>query len=89
MRPHLAVPWFVDAYVDDRDGLAAYLAEKGIGTRKMYPILTTQKPFSHYKINGNSSKDISYSQRGLWLPSSLKLTDEDIEYVIEVIQTWK
>ena len=89
MRPHKGVPWFVDAYVDDRDELASYLAEKGIGTRKMYPLLTNQKPFSHYKINGDSSQDVSYSNRGLWLPSSLKLTDDDIEYVIEAIQSWK
>lgn len=89
MRTHFGTPWFVDVYVDDRDGLAAYLEEKGIGTRKMYPILTTQKPFSNYKINGNSADDTSYSNRGLWLPSSLNLTDEQIDYVAEAILNWK
>jgi len=83
MRPHSGTPWFVDVYVDNRDALALSLAEKGIGTRKMYPLLTMQKPFSKYKIIGKSIHDETYSRRGLWLPSSLKLTDEEIDYVIE------
>lgn len=88
MRPHAGAPWFVDLYVDDRDGLAVFLAEQGIGTRKMYPILTTQKPFSDYKIHGDSSADIAYAERGLWLPSSLSLTDEQIDYIITAVQTF-
>lgn len=89
MRPHTGTPWFVDAYVNDRDGLAAHLAEKGIGTRKMYPVVQAQKPFSHHKIHGDSTQDIAYSNRGLWLPSSLKLTEEEIDYIIEGVQSWK
>lgn len=89
MLPHNGTPWFVDAYIDDRDGLAASLAEKGIGTRKMYPVLTAQKPFVDYKIYGDSSDDVARSARGLWLPSSLKLTDEQIDYVIDSIRSYK
>jgi len=89
MRPHTGTPWFVDLYVDDPDGLAAHVAAQGIGMRKMYPLLTTQKPFSQYKIYGDSTADASYATRGLWLPSSLSLSDEDIDTVIRAIQSWK
>lgn len=89
MRPHTGTPWFVDVYVDDKEELAASLAEQGIGTRMMYPILTTQKPFSNYQIYGDSTADVSYATRGLWLPSSLSLTDDQIDSVIHTIQSWK
>lgn len=88
MRPHTGTPWFVDIYVDDRDGLANHLAEKGVGTRKMYPLVTSQKPFSRYKITGDSTTDKLYSRSGLWLPSSLTVTDEEINYVIDTIAAW-
>lgn len=89
MLPHQGTPWFVDVYVEDRNVLASYLLEKGIGTRKMYPIIPTQKPFSHYKIQGNSKDDAYRSEHGLWLPSSLKITNEEIDYVIEAINDFK
>jgi len=88
MRPHDGTPWFVDIYVDDRDGLATYLADRGIRTRKMYPLLTTQKPFINYQVNGDSVSDSMYSKRGLWLPSSLKLTDLEIDKVIDSVRGW-
>lgn len=85
MRPHVGVPWFVDIYVDDRDALAIHLAEKGIGTRKMYPLVTEQKPFLDKKIHGDSVADLSFSHRGLWLPSSLHLTGSQIDFTIDAL----
>lgn len=86
MRPHESTPWFVDLYADDRDGLVARLAEKEIGTRKMYPLLSSQKPFSKHLVFGNQKDDQAYSERGIWLPSSLSLSDEEIDHVISVVQ---
>lgn len=88
MRPHASVPWFVDIYVDDRDALATYLAEKGIGTRKMYPLLTTQKPFRMYIPNGDTSLDTIHSEKGLWLPSFFDITNEQIDFISKNINTW-
>ncbi len=88
MHPHAGTPWFVDIYVDNRDDFADYLGEKGIGTRKMYPLVTTQKPFLHYKIHGDATLDSLYANRGLWLPSSLHLTNKEIDYAINAIQHW-
>lgn len=89
MRPHTGIPWFVDVYAENRDGLAAHLASKGIGTRKMYPLLTMQKPFSDRKIFGDATQDTLYTTKGLWLPSSLSLSHEQIDTVIEAVQSWK
>jgi perosamine synthetase len=88
MLHHEGVPWFVDIYVDNRDSLASYLADRGIGTRKMYPLLTEQKPFSKKKIFGDSSSDMRHSHTGLWLPSSLSLTDKQIDQVIDEVRGW-
>lgn len=88
MRNHIGTPWFVDIYVDHRDDLATFLIERSIGTRKMYPLLTTQKPFSHYKVIGDSTADEFYSDHGLWLPSSIGITNKEINYVVDTIKTW-
>ena len=89
MLPHPSVPWACDIYVDERDRMMEYLKSKDIGTRKMYPILTTQKPFAGYEIHGDSRSDISRSERGLWLPSSIDITNEEIDYVIDAIKSFK
>jgi perosamine synthetase len=89
MRPHSGTPWFVDVYVDNRDAFVSYLKEKGIGTRNMYPLVPTQKPFASYKTYGTRAQDEAYSKRGVWLPSSLSLTEEQIDYVIEAIKAFK
>ncbi len=75
-------PWFIDILVDGegvRDKLAAFLNERGIGTRPFYPAIHTQPPYAHVKGDFNNSWHIS--QRGLWLPSASFLTDRDIERV--------
>lgn len=86
MRPHDDTPWFNDIYPEDREGMIAHLAERGIGTRKMYPLLISQKPFENYTIYGNPTDDTRYAANGLWLPSSLTLTDEEINYIIAAVQ---
>lgn len=86
MRPHAGTPWFVDIYVEDREGLIAHLSERGIGTRKMYPLIPTQKPFASSVIHGDSTDDVRYATSGIWLPSSLTLTPEEIQTVIKAVQ---
>jgi perosamine synthetase len=82
-------PWFVDILArneKERDGLGAYLTSRGIGSRPFYPAIHTQPPYSHIKGDFNNSEDVS--KRGLWLPSSSFLTDEDIERVVEAIWSY-
>lgn len=82
-------PWFIDVLVNEepvRDELATFLNEKGIGSRPFYPAIHTQPPYSH--INGNFKNSEYISQRGLWLPSSSFLTNEDVERVCEGIRDY-
>ena len=83
-------PWFVDILVlggeKERDSLASFLDARGIGARPFYPAIHTQPPYSWVKGKFKNSESIS--QRGLWLPSSSFLTDEDIERICEEIRNY-
>lgn len=76
-------PWFIDILVPDPETLAAYLKEQGIGTRRFYPTLHTL-PF--YKIRGRFPVSTYVSDHGLWLPSSSKLTNEEITDICKKIK---
>ncbi len=79
-------PWFIDILLDKekKEKLISFLKEKGIGTRPFYPAIHTQPPYSWVKGNFENAEDIS--ERGLWLPSSLSLKDEDIKYICDKIK---
>lgn len=81
----VTVPWFVDIYFkskEKREQAFEHLLKNDIGTRRVYPPIHTQKIYS----GNNFVKSVSYSERGLWLPSSLNLTDEDIYYICDKIR---
>ncbi len=82
------VPWFVDVRVEDRQGLMDYLKDKGIGTRPVYPPLNTQKiyKFETETLKCPISEEIG--QKGLWLPSSFTLTDNDIHVICDEIRRY-
>jgi perosamine synthetase len=71
-------PWFIDVLAEDRNKLQVFLKEKGIGTRVMYPPINRQ---SAYNINGNHTISELVGEKGLWLPSSSQLGDEEIEFI--------
>lgn len=79
------VPWFVDILLKDvdRGDFISYLKDNGIGARVFYPPIHTQQPYLDY-IASDIVTDVS--QRGVWLPSSLGLSLEDIRYVCDVIK---
>ena len=82
-------PWFIDILVAGqgaRDNLANFLESRSIGTRPFYPAIHTQPPYSH--VNGDFRVSESISQRGLWLPSSSFLTDDDVERVCAEIRAF-
>jgi len=78
-------PWFVDVLCERRDGLQAYLAEKGIGTRVMYPPINRQKA---YQRPGHHPVSELVGERGLWLPSASQLSDDEIDTVCEAIRAF-
>jgi perosamine synthetase len=81
------VPWFFDALVDRREELIDYLKSKGIGTREFYPQLHSEPA---YNLSGDYPVSAEIAQKGLWLPSSITLTDDEIKYVCaSIIQFYK
>ena len=78
-------PWFVDIFVDQPHQLKNFLATKGIQTRSVYPPINTQeayKPINNWLFPVTEK----LSSRGIWLPSSLTLKDEDIIYICNCIK---
>ncbi len=81
-------PWFVDIYLENPSKLAFYLKEKGIGTRPIYPPIHTQKIYRQKQKGNKFTVTKHYASRGLWLPSSSKLTNAEIDYVINAIKEY-
>lgn len=78
-------PWFFDILCDDREGLMVYLRERGIGTRPFYPALHAE-PAYNYEMSFPISELVA--KKGLWLPSSCKLTDAQIVYICDCISQY-
>jgi perosamine synthetase len=82
-----ATLWLNDILVETpqkRSYLIEELRKKEIQTRTFYPSMHLQDPYRDSSELFPVSADIS--SRGLWLPSSVKLTEEEIEYVCESIK---
>lgn len=77
-------PWFYELMVenDKRDELKMYLKSKGIGSRDMYPPINEQVA---YQVAGNFPVSKKIGRTGLWIPSFVQLTNEEIDYVSEII----
>lgn len=72
---------------DERDALEKYLNEKGIGTNKHYPTpMHLQKAYADLNISKGAlplAEEISETE--LSIPMYYGMTDEEINYVIDVI----
>lgn len=80
-------PWFIDVLVpvDKRAGLIEHLKSQGVGSRPFYPALHSEPVYARvgsYPI----AEDIAL--RGLWLPSSAQLTDEQVITVCVAIKEY-
>ena len=78
------IPWFIDIYVDNRDELQKYLKGKNIGSRPVYPPINSQIVYKEWNDN-NFPVTEKFSSRGLWLPSSSNLKDEEINKICDFI----
>lgn len=81
-------PWFMDVYVQDREGLTTYLKEKGIGTRNLYPELTSQKLNHGFLRPKHLKVSQQFASTGLWLPSSINLTLKQITVICDTIKEY-
>jgi len=71
----------------NRDGLMKKLAEKGVETRRFFYPLHMMPPYRKYVKNCTFHVAERLSSCGINLPSSVKLTKDDIEKIIQVIST--
>ena len=78
------IPWFVDIYVPNPKKLQQFLKKYNIGSRFVYPRITSQEAYSQYKNTHHPVAEI-LGNTGLWLPSSTVLTDEQIDYICEKV----
>ena len=76
-------PWFIDSLAEDREQLQAYLKEKGVGTRVMYPPINKQLA---YNVAGEHPVSEMIGVKGLWLPSATQLTDDEVDHICKSIR---
>ena len=80
-------PWMIDIFLKSsvkRAQLIKYLDKKQIGTRIYYPPIHRLKPYR--KMDLEYKQASNFSDRGLWLPSSVTLTDKQIVTVCNEIK---
>ena len=75
-------PWFIDVKAVKRDELMAFLKLNNVGSRIMYPPINKQQA---YNVDGEHVVSNEIGVFGLWLPSSSKLTDEQIDFTCDKI----
>jgi len=83
------VPWFNDILLPDqktREDLINHLSDFGIGSRNFYPPIHLLPPYAHN--TGEFQNTVEISNRGLWLPSSSFLTDDDINNISDAIKNY-
>jgi perosamine synthetase len=78
-------PWFIDCHVLNRDALADHLKNIGVGTRTMYPPINRQKAYS---LEGTYPVSESVGSNGLWLPSMIQLSDDQIKFICGKIRNF-
>ena len=79
-------PWMIDILVDSkrkRDGMINHLEKNRVETRIFYPPIHRLPPYRDKDVKFKTTSEIS--DKGIWLPSSVTLNEEDIEYVCKKI----
>ena len=86
MRPPLNdewIPWFVDIFTDKREELISFLKKHKIGTRPVYGEINKTKMYYNKEIFVNSDY---VSKNGLFLPSYITLTNNDVIHICKLIK---
>ncbi len=76
-------PWFFDILCENRSELIVYLKENGIGSREFYPPLHAEPAYGY---SGYYPVTEEISAKGLWLPSTITLADNQIRFICECIR---
>lgn len=73
-----------NTYGIDRDGLLERLGESGIQTRPFFIPVHTMEPYKNHR-KGDMSVTMDVALRGINLPSSVSLKEEEIIYICKII----
>ena len=76
------IPWFVDIYIDNRKELIEFLKKHQIQTRPVYGEINKTNIYYSDKVMKNSNY---VCNNGLFLPSYITLTDNEIIYICKLI----
>lgn len=80
-------PCFIEILCEERrDLLAMYLKDKNIGTRPFYPPLHSEPAYGYTQMSFPKAEKMA--SKGLWLPSSMNITDEQIVYICQQIRNY-
>jgi len=80
-------PWMVEILLQSktvRNKLIKHLEKRNIGTRIFYPPIHRLNPYKQSDLKFKITSDIA--DRGLWLPSSVTLTNNDIQIICNIIK---
>ena len=77
------IPWFVDIYLEEREELMKYLKKHKISTRPVYGEINKTPVYFEDKTLENSH---FICNSGLFLPSYITLTNEEIVYICKIIK---
>ena len=86
MRPPLNeewIPWFVDIFTDKREELVSFLKKHKISTRPVYGEINKTKMYYNNETFVNSNY---VSKNGLFLPSYITLTNDDVIHICKLIK---
>jgi dTDP-4-amino-4,6-dideoxygalactose transaminase len=73
---------------DCRDNLKSYLEEKGIETKIQHPYLMPEQPAYKTNVKGKYENAMKLVKRILCLPVHEKMSEEDLDYVIENVKAF-
>lgn len=76
------IPWFVDIYIKDRNKLIDFLNKHRIQTRPVYSEINKTNIYNSDKVFINSNYCCN---NGLFLPSYITLTNNEIIYICKLI----
>lgn len=76
------IPWFVDIYIENREEVMRFLKKHKISTRPVYGQINKTSIY-YSKKNLTNSQNIC--DRGLFLPSFVDITDNQINYICNLL----
>jgi len=80
------IPWFVDIYIDNREEAMSFLKKHKVSTRPVYGQINKTSVYCSEQVLVNSE---SVCNRGLFLPSFVDITDNQINYICNLLILYK